>query len=152
MQFNIARHAKAAKDSESHRRRSAARHSKLALAFELDYLPVCGNAATMMCFVLSVLLNVRYLDGTVYCVVVFAPVMLLLSSGRRMLRDLNDSNRYAPVASAVFVSSSIAAVTELVDIFRHGTESDYMRAINEEQLHGEESTIWIVVVKVKGQR
>ena len=31
---------------------------------QLDYLPVCGNAATVLSFLLALLLNLRYLEGT----------------------------------------------------------------------------------------
>lgn len=30
------------------------------LSVQLDYLPVCGNASTVLCYLLCLLLNLRY--------------------------------------------------------------------------------------------
>jgi hypothetical protein len=40
----------------------------------------------------------RYLEGSLYCVFVLAPLMLLLSPGKTLFRHLTEANRYAPVA------------------------------------------------------
>ena len=83
------------------------------LRLEQDYLPVCGNGATLLCYTLSMLLNIRYLEGTCYGALGLAPLMLLLSPGKHSVRELDDPKRYAPVVSSVFISCSIAAVWEL---------------------------------------
>lgn len=155
--LSIALHARAAKAlTESRRRRvgGARASGGLLLTLELDYLPVCGNAATVMCYLLSMLLNVRYLEGTVFCTAVLSPLMLLLSPGKSILRDLNDSNRYAPVVSSVFISGSMAAVSEVLDILRHGVDASALaELLNEMDDAGrgeEELSVAWVLIKVRG--
>ena len=84
---------------------------------QLDYLPVCGNAATVLCYLLCLLLNLRYLDGSLYSVFALAPLMLLLSPGKTLFRHLNEANRYAPVADAVIFTCLLGAVAELSSLW-----------------------------------
>ena len=83
------------------------------LAVQLDYLPVCGNAATVLSFLLALLLNLRYLEGTLYGVFALAPLLLLLSPGKTLFRNLTEDNRYAPVVDAVSFTCMVGAVFEL---------------------------------------
>ena len=63
------------------------------LSVQLDYLPVCGNASTVLCLLLCLLLNLRYLGGSLYCVFALAPLMLLLSPGKTLFRNLTEAVR-----------------------------------------------------------
>jgi hypothetical protein len=80
--------------------------------------------------------------------------MLLLSPGKSILRDLNDSNRYAPVVSSVFISGSMAAVSEVLDILRHGVDASALaELLNEMDDAGrgeEELSVAWVLIKVRG--
>lgn len=39
---------------------SGGKLSSAVLSVQLDYLPVCGNASTVLCYLLCLLLNLRY--------------------------------------------------------------------------------------------
>ena len=102
--INLSAHSSAARAELDRRRRGRGGgggadkdKQKALLSVQLDYLPVCGNAATVLCYLLCLLLNLRYLDGSLYSVFFLAPLMLLLSPGKTLFRHLNEANRYAPV-------------------------------------------------------
>lgn len=120
--LNVTLHIRAAAAERAAGRRKAAAAAALRgggaaaaalLAVEMDYLPICGNLATVVAYGLCVDLNIRYLGGSIYCVLLLSPMMLLLSRGRKVFTALDDSTRYAPVVSAVLGSLAIGAASEL---------------------------------------
>ena len=136
--LNIAVHARAAKVALERRRKSGARGApggtsggQLALRLEQDYLPVCGNGATVLCYLLCILLNTRYLEGTVYGCIGAAPLMLLLSPGKQLFTDFDDPRRYAPVVSSVFISCSVAAAQEVLALCYYGKEASIWLELEE---------------------
>jgi hypothetical protein len=125
--LNIAAHTKAAvggSRTEGRRKpwRKAGAFAGASFALQMDYLPICGNIATCLAYGLCIFLNMRYLDGSLYCILVLAPMMLLLSPGRAVFSGLEESRRYAPVLSCVLGTAALASVVELYQMWAGSVE------------------------------
>lgn len=72
-----------------------------------------GNVCAVAGFVLSVVVNLLYLNGHVISVVVLSPLLVLLSSGTALLPTLRADNRYFPVVAAASVTLTVLAVYDI---------------------------------------
>uniref|UniRef100_A0A7S0SUC7 Uncharacterized protein n=1 Tax=Mantoniella antarctica TaxID=81844 RepID=A0A7S0SUC7_9CHLO len=79
-------------------------------AMSASWMPVVGNAATLIAFSTSAVLSSRVSPGSDHAVFALAPVLLLLHEDAVVFTSLLGAQRYAPPLSAVVASLCLSAV------------------------------------------
>lgn len=82
-------------------------------ALSVGWMPAVGNAATLISFLVSVLLGRRVAPGSEHAVFALAPILLLLHEDAALFPSLAGGQRYAPPLAAVVVSLCYSAVTHI---------------------------------------
>ena len=78
-------------------------------AMSASWMPVVGNAATLIAFSTSAVLSSRVSPGSDHAVFALAPVLLLLHEDAVVFTSLLGAQRYAPPLSAVVASLCLSA-------------------------------------------
>jgi hypothetical protein len=61
---------------------------------EMEWLPYVGNISTVLGFILAVIVNMWYLEGSPLSIFFLAPILLLLNRDKHLFSGLNRDNRY----------------------------------------------------------
>lgn len=83
-------------------------------ALSAGWMPITGNAATLISFLVAALLSRRVSPGADHAVFALAPILLLLHEDTVTFASLSGAQRYAPPLAAVAVSLCYSAVTRIL--------------------------------------
>ncbi|XP_010250489.1 PREDICTED: uncharacterized protein LOC104592724 [Nelumbo nucifera] len=84
------------------------------LAAEGAWMPAVGNVATVICFAICLILNIKLTGGSDRAVFFLAPILLLLNQDSDIVAGFSDRQRYFPVT---FVISVYLVLTSLYRIW-----------------------------------
>lgn len=73
-----------------------------------------GNASAILAFLLSVFLNVQYLNGSITCIFFLAPILLFLNQDSFLLKNLTPRNRYFPIILSTSVFLTFYAIYKIL--------------------------------------
>ncbi|KAG6426678.1 hypothetical protein SASPL_110905 [Salvia splendens] len=85
------------------------------IAAEGAWMPAVGNVATVMCFAISLILNVHLTGGSNRAIFFLAPILLLLNQDSDFFAGFGDKQRYFPVTVAIstyLVSTAVYSIWE----------------------------------------
>ncbi|CAA6660072.1 unnamed protein product [Spirodela intermedia] len=84
-----------------------------ALTSEAGWTPAVGNISTVLCFVVSLTLNMKLTGGSARSIFLLAPILLLLNQDSGIFTGLGDKRRYFPVAAVTSGYLFLAAVCRI---------------------------------------
>ncbi|XP_042395729.1 uncharacterized protein LOC121986034 [Zingiber officinale] len=86
-----------------HQRRASAAPSLTIkrLTTEAVWMPAVGNVATIMCFILCLILNIHLTGGASRAIFFLAPILLLLNQDSDIFAGFGDRQRYFPVTVVI---------------------------------------------------
>lgn len=85
------------------------------LAADGAWMPAVGNVATVMCFVICLVLNINLTGGSNRSIFFLAPILLLLNQDSDFIAGFGDRHRYFPVTvviSGYFVLTALYSIWE----------------------------------------
>eukprot|EP00897_Mesotaenium_endlicherianum_P006418 jgi/Mesen1/5804/ME000293S04962 len=89
---------------------------------ETAWLPAIGNAATLLCFALALLLNATVTGGSDRSIFFIVPVLLLLNQDASTLAGFTDRQRYFPLTVAISGYLACAALYRLYEEIHLGLQ------------------------------
>lgn len=93
------------------------------LAAEGAWMPAIGNLATILAFVLCLILNVHLTGGSDRSIILLAPILLLLNQDANLLTGFGDRQRYFPSTVVISGYSLISASYRLWEEVWHGYQN-----------------------------
>lgn len=87
------------------------------LAAEAAWMPAVGNVATVLCFIICLVLNMHLTGGSNQAIFFLAPILLLLNQDSDIFAGFGDRQRYFPltiVISGYLVSTALYRIWEEV--------------------------------------
>jgi len=85
--------------------------------FGLAWLPAVGNIAVILCFALSLVLNVGITGGADVSIFAIAPLLLLLNQDMYIFKGMGDKQRYFPLTAAVAVYLTLSRCLHAIMCF-----------------------------------
>ncbi|PKA56869.1 hypothetical protein AXF42_Ash002172 [Apostasia shenzhenica] len=90
------------------------------LAAEASWMPAVGNASTILCFIICLILNMSLTGGSNRAIFFLAPILLLLNQDSDILVGFGDRQRYFPVTLAISVYLVLNALYRIWEEVWHG--------------------------------
>eukprot|EP01018_Ginkgo_biloba_P017737 Gb_19950 [translate_table: standard] len=90
------------------------------LAAEGAWMPAVGNVATVLCFVMCLILNVHLTGGSNRAIFILAPILLLLNQDSNFFTGFGDRQRYFPLTAVISLYLVASGVYRLWDEVWHG--------------------------------
>ncbi|CAH9079510.1 unnamed protein product [Cuscuta europaea] len=84
------------------------------MAAEGAWMPAVGNVATILCFMICLILNANLTGGSTRSIFFLAPILLLINQDSDFVAGFGDKQRYFPVTLAV---SSYLALTAIYNVW-----------------------------------
>ncbi|CAH9121911.1 unnamed protein product [Cuscuta epithymum] len=84
------------------------------MAAEGAWMPAIGNVATILCFIICLILNANLTGGSTRSIFFLAPILLLINQDSDFVAGFGDKQRYFPVTLAV---SSYLALTAIYSVW-----------------------------------
>lgn len=83
------------------------------LAAEGAWMPSVGNVATMLCFLISLILNVHLTGGSDRAIFILVPILLLLNQDSNFFTGFGDRQRYFPLTAVLSLYLVASAMYKL---------------------------------------
>lgn len=93
------------------------------MASEGGHLPLLGNTATILCFLICLVLNFHLTGGSDRAIILLAPILLLLNQDMALLVGLGDRERYLPVTCVLSIYLTSSAAFNLWQEAWHGNQN-----------------------------
>lgn len=84
------------------------------------WMPAVGNVATVMCFLICLILNAHLTGGSNHAIFTLAPILLLLNQDSDFFAGFGDKQRYFPVTVAISVYLVLTALYSIWEDVWHG--------------------------------